>query len=205
MEAIAAALNRIAIWLQAQHPQGYETLQPGLNRQEIENKVISLQLPEEFYELYQWRNGTHYGKTLYAEEDFFGASLTPLVGGFFIEPEESARDYNCVFMFKRDEYAMVLDLNRWETENLQFPPLAMFWTNTEEPYIEKIVFNNLSGMMLALAEAMETKACWVKNNSDLVGDREKLKLIHQKYNSGCEEGFSKWLSWWLSGKVDGLA
>lgn len=90
-----------------------ETLQPGLNRDRVESKLASLQLPEEFYELYQWRNGTRYESriVLPAACIFLGADFTR-IGESFVEIEDLAKDYNCVFMFKLDEYSLVLDLAR---------------------------------------------------------------------------------------------
>lgn len=200
MSDLTKSLSRITSWLENNHPQGYKTLQPGLDWKEIENKISSLQLPNEFYELYQWKNGTRSQINLgnFVEYFFFGANFHALINGRYIDLEESATYYKCIFMFSRDEYCLVLDLDRWKIENLQFPPLAMFFTNTEDPYIEEVVFNNLSNMMLTLAEAMETRACWVANNGDLIGNSARLKLIHQKYNYNCKEGFSKWLDWWLN-------
>lgn len=101
-------------------------------------------------------------------------------------------------MFDLDEYSLVLDLNRWKVGNLQSPPLAMFFTNTEEPYIEEVVFQSLTSMMLTLAEALEAGACWFAKREYLIGNSKLLNHIHQKYNPDCEEGFSKWLDWWLT-------
>ncbi len=62
MSELSRALERISSVMQtgrsrlAQHLQG---LGPGLSRADIERKVCDypFALPQEFYELYQWRNG----------------------------------------------------------------------------------------------------------------------------------------------------
>ncbi|MGK7893252.1 MAG: hypothetical protein AB4372_06385 [Xenococcus sp. (in: cyanobacteria)] len=58
MSAIKNALKRILKWLRQN--QNDTELQSGLSIREIEEKVaeLSLKLPKEVYELYQWRNGT---------------------------------------------------------------------------------------------------------------------------------------------------
>ncbi len=165
-----------------------------------ENCTLHIQLPEEFYELYQWKNGTHYERetvTLLDSLLFFGTYFSELGSQHYISAKESVYDYGVIFMFNRDEYSFVLDMIRWKLDSLQSPPLAMLWTNTEDPYREEVVFASLTSMMLTLAEALEAKVCWFDAYGDLTGDPAQLKTIHQKYNSGCEIGFSKWLDWWL--------
>lgn len=67
MSILTEALERILIWLKQNAPSSASCLQPGLTYSEIENRVEELLflLPNEFYDLYQWRNGVNYG-----EEDF---------------------------------------------------------------------------------------------------------------------------------------
>ncbi len=57
------ALDRILKWIEQYKPWYVNYLQPGLSRGEIENLVrdLPIQLPEEVYELYQWRNGASEG------------------------------------------------------------------------------------------------------------------------------------------------
>lgn len=70
MSSLTNALERILNWLQPNLLSEYvsvEVLEPGLTYEEIQEMVADLpfRLPQEVYELYQWRNGTCYG-----EEDF---------------------------------------------------------------------------------------------------------------------------------------
>lgn len=201
MLATSEALNCITTWLENQYPQSLITLQTGLPRHQIESKVSSLQLPDEFYELYQWRNGTWYEEIHMPSAYIFFGSYFMHLGEPYVDPEESNQDYKCIFTFSLDEYSLVLDLHRWKAENFQAPPVVMMWTNTEEPEIEKVVFQNLTSMLITLAEALEAEACWVDEVGYLTGSDSQLKPIHQKYNPDCEEGFCMWLDWWLKGKT----
>ncbi|MCU0536836.1 MAG: SMI1/KNR4 family protein [Hydrococcus sp. Prado102] len=59
MSTLTDALERIFNWLRANHQEAASSLQPGLSYEEIEAKLAHLpfRLPQEVYELYQWRNG----------------------------------------------------------------------------------------------------------------------------------------------------
>ena len=52
-------------------------LNPGLTRQEIDNKVANLSypFPEELYQLYMWKNGTKAGSDLFLFRDQIFSSL----------------------------------------------------------------------------------------------------------------------------------
>lgn len=60
MSLLIDSLNKIFGCLEKNNHAVADSLQPGLSYQNIEEKVTSLpfQLPQELYELYQWRNGT---------------------------------------------------------------------------------------------------------------------------------------------------
>lgn len=59
MSALTIALEIISRNLKRKAPEVVSHLQPGLTRQEIDEKTKDLpgRLPEEVYELYQWHNG----------------------------------------------------------------------------------------------------------------------------------------------------
>ncbi|NJR66480.1 MAG: SMI1/KNR4 family protein [Leptolyngbyaceae cyanobacterium CRU_2_3] len=54
------ALERIFCCIEAKAPRLAPSLQPGLTREQIETQlqVLPFRLPEEVYQLYQWRNGS---------------------------------------------------------------------------------------------------------------------------------------------------
>lgn len=60
MSMLSVAMDRILNWMQQHRPERAKTFQPGLSREEIDQAIVGLQnyLPEELYELYQWRNGS---------------------------------------------------------------------------------------------------------------------------------------------------
>lgn len=59
MHLLDDSLNRITQWMKKFQPRHMESFIPGLSRQEIYNqlKTLNVSIPEEIYELYQWRNG----------------------------------------------------------------------------------------------------------------------------------------------------
>ena len=59
MQSITDKLNILIDALRSRGIRKVDNLSPGLTRSEIEDKTVHLpfQLPEEIYELYQWRNG----------------------------------------------------------------------------------------------------------------------------------------------------
>ena len=61
MSALTDALNRIIAWLQQHSPNCVSGFVPGLSVEEIEEKLgeLPFRVPQEVYELYQWRNGTN--------------------------------------------------------------------------------------------------------------------------------------------------
>ena len=60
MSILTQALESILHSLEQYAPKEAASFQPGLTRPEIDNlmKNIPFKLPEEVYELYQWRNGS---------------------------------------------------------------------------------------------------------------------------------------------------
>lgn len=61
--SLISVLERITSWFQANKPNIIQALQPGLSREQIEAQVqvLPFRLPEEVYQLYQWRNGSSSG------------------------------------------------------------------------------------------------------------------------------------------------
>ncbi|MEC4894337.1 MAG: hypothetical protein SAL07_02925 [Oscillatoria sp. PMC 1051.18] len=59
MSNLTEALNRIMNWLEEYQPEYAASFLPGLSRSEIDELIqpFNIVIPEEIYELYQWRNG----------------------------------------------------------------------------------------------------------------------------------------------------
>ncbi|BAY87151.1 putative esterase [Calothrix parasitica NIES-267] len=98
MSDLTNALNRIFNWLEKHPSEKYasvDVLQPRLSYEEIERRVADLafELPEEVYELYQWKNGTYEAevKQIQASEDALYVILggaNDYLSGDFSEPIE---------------------------------------------------------------------------------------------------------------------
>ena len=60
MSVLTVALERIMNWLRQHQPSYAASFLPGLKLDEIQEleKELGFKLPEEIYQLYQWRNGT---------------------------------------------------------------------------------------------------------------------------------------------------
>jgi cell wall assembly regulator SMI1 len=63
MSLVTQSCDRLLVCIQEHFPWDAERFQPGLSREEIEKKAgeLPFPLPEEIYELYQWRNGNPSG------------------------------------------------------------------------------------------------------------------------------------------------
>ena len=66
------ALDKVYDWLLEHKPDVALSLQPGLTRQEIDEltKDLPCRLPEEIYQLYQWRNGCEH-KCFIEDKEFY--------------------------------------------------------------------------------------------------------------------------------------
>ncbi|MCF4970104.1 SMI1/KNR4 family protein [Nostoc sp. CMAA1605] len=60
MSELTEGLERIHTWFKKNMPERISSLASGLSREEIEQstRFLPFKLPEEVYELYQWRNGS---------------------------------------------------------------------------------------------------------------------------------------------------
>jgi hypothetical protein len=66
MSLVTQSCDRLLICIQEHFPWDAERFQPGLSREEIEEKARELPflLPDDICELYQWRNGNPSGNLL---------------------------------------------------------------------------------------------------------------------------------------------
>lgn len=176
MSALTDALDRILSWLEEHEDLDFarfESLQPGLTYEEIEEKVADLlpfRLPKEVYELYQWGNGAWYDEEYWAR--FFHnrtfLSLESALDMYFdlTEPDEDADKWKFPFMWSdswntrwfpifqeqdnRGFYVVVIGEEQKETT----PILDIFLEDfDDEPFI---IFPTVTKMMLAEAELYES-------------------------------------------------
>ena len=181
MSGLTNALNRIVNWLEKHSCEKYASvnvLQPGLSYEEIERRVVDLpfKLPEEVYELYQWRNGTCEG-----EEDF-----SKFFSGYaFLSLESAIDEYEKlnwklhwfpIFYLDSRDYLILL----CNSENVA--PISSIYLGGGED--EEVFFSSLTNMMLTIAECYETGAFYFDDEGYLTGSYSKQESIRQKYNPG---------------------
>ncbi|MEH1940439.1 MAG: SMI1/KNR4 family protein [Nostoc sp.] len=192
---LTESLDRILKSLEEKDPEIASLLQPGLTRKEIDEitKDLPFKLPEELYELYQWRNG------LSDDVGFGFATWNGIIGGFS-SLEEAITDFQnlrirgCpsnflrIFLFCHqlggDYYVISID----EITH----PVFHFNDQDEDFYIQHLkgrkFFSSLTTLMYAIAECFEQDAIYSDTNSkertSLEYDKDKIKAITRKYNTG---------------------
>ena len=157
-------------WLQKNRPERVETFQPGLSREEIDHLIGSLpiQITEELYEIYQWRNGS---------TDWNGTDslVSPILE--FMPLEEAINSFYDLFNLFTE--TPLLDESFSYDERQLFPIIcensscyyAVMVDNKERmisPVMDvdsegdlSIVFNSLTDMMQTLAEYCETGTYYI--------------------------------------------
>ena len=154
MSELIHALNRILNWLKNNPSEKYasvDVLQPGLSYEEIDRRVADLpfKLPEEVYQLYQWKNGTCDG-----EEDF-----SKFFNGYtFLSLEAAINEYEDknwksywfpIFYLDSRDYFVLL----YKSENVA--PISRIYLGGGED--EEVLFSSLTNMMLLIAKSYESK------------------------------------------------
>ncbi|MEH1817332.1 MAG: SMI1/KNR4 family protein [Nostoc sp.] len=82
MSELTEGLKRIHTWFSKNIPERISYLAPGLSREDIEQstRFLPFKLPEEVYELYQWRNGSSGYNFLFENYEFM--SLNAAVSAY---------------------------------------------------------------------------------------------------------------------------
>ncbi|MEM6402325.1 MAG: hypothetical protein AAF757_19205 [Cyanobacteria bacterium P01_D01_bin.116] len=205
MSILTLYLNRIMQWLEKNRPDYGASFLPGLSDAEIRKKLanVELELPEEIYELYRWKNGVEDG------EDF--KSLVPSIE--FVDLDKAVEYYRNfrekpVKVFCKEDYQNVFEklddkqLNIYGNYRQLFPfscfngrhYYAVLLSKKQQqhsPIIDisfhlelKSIYRNLMTMMQTIAEYLETGTHYLDNDGFLDGDEEKMLPIFQKYNPG---------------------
>jgi len=198
MSDLTTALNRIMNWLERYKPDFADTFLQGLSRKEIEEMTKDLpgKVPEEIYELYQWRNGVRkeyhqavvypipgylpLEKSLEAFEDF--------TDGFDEEPFQFEGKWLFPFLQANCSHCAIL----LGSETQSFSPVI----DIADEFGLSLMFNSLTSMMLTLAEYFEMGAYYIGEKNEEAGGRDeeaegficpdddKMLPIFQKYNPG---------------------
>ncbi|BAY82608.1 PBS lyase HEAT-like repeat protein [Calothrix parasitica NIES-267] len=196
MSLLTESLEQILIQLEHKDPKIAASLQPGLTCEEIDEIVKNLpfKLPEEVYELYQWRNGM-------SEDVGFGLNTYNGISGIFHSLKLAIKYFNkykkrgCtsnfLFLFSfiheigGDFYSVSLDDTTY--------PIFSFTDETNIKTIDisfvktRTISSNLTTLMYSVAECLKD-AMYSDTDSDgytsLEYDEEKLNNIFDKYRQG---------------------
>ncbi|MGP1386364.1 MAG: hypothetical protein ACTS2F_22580 [Thainema sp.] len=199
MSELTEALDKILVWLKQYKPDYADTFLPGLSREEIEAKVSGLpgNLPEEMYELYQWRNG--------ASEEDIQVVVYPALG--FDPLDEAVKVCKGILKGFGEEHPFLFEgkmLFPFLRNNCSFCAVLLDQEQqTHSPVIDiaaegdlELMYTSLTNMMLTLAEYCESGAYYIGKVDEeeggrpeeaegfLCADETKMLPIFEKYNSG---------------------
>ncbi|GBE91860.1 SMI1/KNR4 family protein [Nostoc cycadae] len=193
MLTLTQYLERILVWLQLNQPSFASSLQPGLTRLQIQEKVqnLPLVLSEEFYELYQWRNGVTYGdenfaifyppytfnSLEFAIEEYY--KLIKYAHKFseqnWVDPAEIWNNkWLPIFSFDKEYICIISDEN-----NIEVSQVLHKLMGGGEPIIK---YTSLANMMRTIAECYETGIYYVSEHGDLEIDEIRADQIRLQYN-----------------------
>lgn len=204
MVVLTNALERILKGMQKYDARIAYLLQPGLNYLEIEEKVrvIPFRLPQEFYELYQWRNGfipgTKEAFSSLGGHDFF--SLDWLIKEYFHRLEDLNKHANFYEKFSHEyirtpQWFSFLGHDKQdyfiigEQEQKQESPVYCFDYGDIYDFRPKLKYSSLTSMMLTIAECYETGVYYnveVKYGKLFGMNYPASESIRKKYNPDCE-------------------
>jgi cell wall assembly regulator SMI1 len=188
------ALERILCCMQVKVPSVTQSLQPGLTREQIEVQLqrLPFRLPEEVYQLYQWRDGSVTGTEVkflpqyrilsleeaIAEWQFIYDLECEIYEGLIGDPRQKLIDFNKFHwlpLFAEDgNYYVISGDIEFKT---MAPILYRFYTDFEL----SLEFNSLTDMMLAIAECFETGAYYFDSYSYLEFNEVQEAQIWLKY------------------------
>jgi cell wall assembly regulator SMI1 len=193
MSILTEALERILIWLKQNAPSSASSLRPGLAYSEIENRVEELLflLPNEFYDLYQWRNGVYYG-----EEDFnffcpgysFNSleealiqyeelldSAEKLAEELWLDPAEIWNpNWFPIFSYDRD-YLFII--GEAEHHKPLSPVMGCFRGNSGPD----LMYSSITNMMLTVAECYDTGVYYLDEDNYVIINYAQEELVREKY------------------------
>ncbi|MDX2211648.1 MAG: SMI1/KNR4 family protein [Oculatellaceae cyanobacterium bins.114] len=186
MSVLLETLERIMGWLQQHTPTHAASFRPGLRYNEILEAVGSLhaELPSEFFELYQWRNGSEDEQhTLFYPIMQFSPIDAALMDSEWISEDRSVEEGGFKYQgyrlfpfmcFEGDYYAVVLNSVRQPTSPVIWIPKA---DNQVIP-----CYTSITSMMLTFAECYETGAYYLNEQGYLEQNIQEVAQTSRKYN-----------------------
>lgn len=185
MSTLTDALDRLLVWLQQHSPDAVSNFSPGLALSEITVKLNQLpfRVPEEVYELYQWRNGNPYdGVFVYHRLLDLDSALecaATINDSYWLEiREQDGTPQHLLPLFDFDgEYFAV------PGSDTSAPHSPVFHIGCDDGSLS-LAFTSLTNMMLAIAECYETGIYGYVNGHLEVVDVARFGEIRRKYNPG---------------------
>ncbi|BAY87338.1 PBS lyase HEAT-like repeat protein [Calothrix parasitica NIES-267] len=202
MSVLTDSLNRIMQWLEENRPDYAASFLPGLSDEEIQEKLtnVELELPEEIYELYHWRNGVEDG------EDSKSIAYPSMAFMSLDEAIEYHQGIVEIDIFEHEDLPNIfelLDANQVDiySDTHLFPFLrsncdfcAVLLSKKKQKHSPIIDishdldlyfgYRSLTTMIQTLAKYFETGAYYLRENNFLDWDKEKMEPIFHKYNPG---------------------
>ena len=194
MVTLMEALEKIMNWLSEHQPEYAASFLPGLKFEEIQavEAELGFKLPEEIYELYQWRNGT--------EEDakalcFPTIQFLPLSRA--IECSQGCNEHilEVKNLIEESEWYETSPLFIFIEDNCDLCGIPIVDYQIEkspvvvlgEGYMPDILYTSLTDMMLTLAECYETNAYYLNKNGYVNENECKVAEVLRKYNGELNE------------------
>jgi hypothetical protein len=189
MTTLTQALERIMNWLKQHRPEYAASFLPGLKYEEIQagEAELGFKLPEEIYELYQWRNGTE-------REDikvvcFPTMQFLPLSTAIEYSQEWNEYISEEKFTMEEIEEYETGPLFRFLQANCDSCGIPLINYQTEKPPVvvlgegemPSIWYASLTDMMLMLAELYETGAYYLDEEGFTTEDESKSAVVLHKY------------------------
>ena len=203
MSVLTDSLNRIMQWLEENRPDYAASFLPALSDEEIREKLtnVELELPEEIYQLYRWRNGVEDGEDLksIAYPSIAFMSLDEAIG-YHLDVVDNVdiqehEDFQSIFeLLDAKQVDIYSDkyLFPFLRANCSFCAVLLSGEQQQHsPIIDishaldlEVIFRSLTTMMQTLAEYLEKGAHYLDEEGCLDEDEEKMEPIFQKYNPG---------------------
>lgn len=180
MSALTEALNRIFNWLQQHNPKAISYLKPGLTYAEIEEltKNFSVLLPQEVYELYQWRNGSNSDAITFI---FDNMELLPL--------QKALKLYKVTRQSKPDLFPLFFSEAELKYSEIvlqgNFDNYPITFSDAKEYDLVELGYTSLTSMILTIAECYENGAydlIYDEKLNDFIRNSQKINEVYHKYN-----------------------
>ncbi|MEH2224262.1 SMI1/KNR4 family protein [Nostoc sp.] len=193
---LTESLDRILKSLEEKDPEIASLLQPGLTRKEIDEitKDLPFKLPEELYELYQWRNGLSnyivFGWGKWNGIQLIFRPLVEAVNDFHNlkrrgSPSNLFRIFLLIHQLGGDYFAVLLGDET--TPIIHFDDNREIFINEINYSKKSAFFSNLTTLMYAIAECFQDAIYTETDSNDYTSwefDEDKVKSIIRKYNTG---------------------